>query len=48
MENVHIVFVNTKFVTYDNIRRRKFRPEYEHINIKMIFEINMDGNFTIK
>ena len=28
--------------------KEKIRPGYEHINVHMIFEINTNGDFTIK
>ena len=30
------------------MRELKFWPEYEHINVHIMFNTNMDGKFTIK
>ena len=48
MENVCIEFEDPGGVSPDDTRKGKIRPGYEHVNVHMIFEINMDGNFTRK
>ena len=30
------------------MRKGKVRPGYEHVNVHMIFDINIDGKFTRK
>ena len=46
MENFRIAFEKLDNVTPDEMRKGKNRPGYEHINVNMIFDINMDGKFT--
>ena len=48
MTNVSIAFEKLYGVTPDEIRKGKINPGYEHINVHMIFDINMDGKFTRK
>ena len=48
MKNVHIAFQNFDGVTPDEIRKWGIKPRYEHVNVRMIFDIKMDGKFTIK
>ena len=48
MTNFHIAFEKLDSVTPDDMRKGKIKPGYEHINIHMIFDINMDGKFTRK
>ena len=35
-------------VTTDETRKGNIKPGYEHVNVHMIFDIKMDGKFTIK
>ena len=44
--NVSITFDNLDGVTTDEMRKWKIKPGYEHVNVHMIFDINMDGKFT--
>ena len=46
--NVRIAFEKLYGVTTDETRKWKIKPEYEHVNINMIFDINMDGKYTRK
>ena len=46
MTNVRIVFENIYGVTPDDMRELKIKPGHEHVNVHMIFDINMDGKFT--
>ena len=48
MTNFLIVFENLGGVTPDEIRKGRINPGYENINVHMIFDIKMDGNFTRK
>ena len=48
MANVRIAFDKLDNVTPNEMRKRKIRPGYEHVNVHMIFDINMDIRFTIK
>ena len=48
MMNVRIAFENLDGVTPDKMRKGKIKPGYEHVNLHMIFDINMDGKFTRK
>ena len=48
MTNIRITFENLDGVTSDDIRKGKIRPECEHVNVHMIFDIKMDGKFTKK
>ena len=46
MTNIRIAFEKLDGVTPDEMRKGKIKPGYEHINVHMIFDINMDGKFT--
>ena len=46
MTNVCIAFDNIDGVTPDDMSKGKINPGYEHVNLHMIFDINMDGKFT--
>ena len=46
--NISLEFDKTDGVTPDEIREGKIRPGYEHVNVHIIFDINMDGKFTRK
>ena len=48
MANVCIEFDILDCVTPDDTRKRKISPAYEHVNVHMVFEINMDGKFNRK
>ena len=48
MPNVHIQFYKLDSVIPDEMRKGKIKPGYEHFNAHIIFDINMDGNFTRK
>ena len=48
MENVYISFEKLDGITPDGTRKGKTRPEYEHVNVHIIFDIKMDVNFTRK
>ena len=48
MANVCIAFEELDSVTPDEMRKGKIRPGYGHVNLHMIFDINMDGKFTRK
>ena len=48
MRNVRIEFEKLDGVTPDEIRKGEIKPKYEHANVHIIFEIKMDGKFTIK
>ena len=48
MANVHISFEEIYGVTTDATRKVNIWPGYEHVNVHMLFDINMDGNFTRK
>ena len=48
MANVHIKFDKLDVVTPGDTGKVKIRPEYEHVNVNMIFDINMYGKFTRK
>ena len=48
MTNIRIVFEKLDSVTPDEMRKGKIKPVYEHVNVHMIFDIKMDGNFTRK
>ena len=41
-------FENLDGVTPDEMRKVNIKPGYEHVNVHMIFYINMDGKFTRK
>ena len=46
--NVRIEFEKLDCVTPNDTRKGKIRPGYEHVNVNMIFDINMDVKFTRK
>ena len=46
MANVRIASDKLDGVTPDEMGRRKIRPGYEHANVHMVFEINVDDRFT--
>ena len=46
--NICIAFDKLDGVTPDKIRKGNIKPGYEHVSVHMIFDINMDGNFTRK
>ena len=48
MANVRIAFDKLDNVTPNEMRKRKIRPGYEHVNVHMIFDIKVDGKFTRK
>ena len=47
-KNRCIAFEKLDGATPDETRKRKIKPGYDHINVHMIFDINMDGKFTRK
>ena len=48
MAKVHISIEILDRVTPNETRKVKIRLEYEHVNLQMIYDINMDENITIK
>ena len=48
MENTCIEFEKLDGVIPDATRKGKIRTGYEHVNVKMLFDINMYGKFTIR
>ena len=46
--NVCIVFEKLDCGTPDDMKKWKIKPECEHVNVRIIFDINMDGKFTRK
>ena len=48
MTNVHDIFEKLNGFTSDKIRKGKIKPGYEHVKMKMIFDIKMAGKFTRK
>ena len=46
MTNVCIEFEKIDGVIPYDMKKRNICPGYEHINVHMIFDINMDRNFT--
>ena len=48
MERVSIWFEKIDGVSLDSMRKAKIRPGYDHVDIHVIFDINMGGKFTIK
>ena len=48
MTNVCTVFKNIDVVTPYEMRKVKIKTVYEHVNLHIIFDINMDGKFTKK
>ena len=45
---MNIEFWNVDSATPDDIRKGEIKPGYEHVNVHMIFDINMDWKFNIK
>ena len=48
MTNVRITIVKLDDITPYEIRKGKIKPGYEHVNVHMIFDSNMDGKFNRK
>ena len=48
MENIHIAFDKLDGITPKEMRKWKIRPVYEHVNVNLIFDINIDEKFTRK
>ena len=48
MTNLCIAFEKLDGVATDKVRKGKIDPGCEHVNMHMIFGINMNGNFTRK
>ena len=48
MANVRIAFDKLDNVTPNEMRKRKIRPGYEHVNVHMIFDMKVDGEFIRK
>ena len=48
MKNVRIAIAKLDGVTSDEMRKGKIKPGYEHVNVHIIFDINMVGKFNIK
>ena len=48
MTNVRIASEKLDGVSPDEMRKGGIKPEYEHVNMHMIFDIKMDGKFTRK
>ena len=48
MTKVSILFEKLDGVTPDEMRKGDINPGYEHVNVHMIIDINMDGKFIIK
>ena len=48
MTNVRITFEKFDGVTPYEMRKGNMKPGYEHVNVHMIFDINMYGKFTRK
>ena len=46
--NVCIAFEKLDGLTPNEMRKGKIKPGYEHINVHMIFDIKMGGEFTRK
>ena len=46
--NIRIAFEKIDGVTPDEMRKGKVKPGYEHVNVNIISNINMDGKFTRK
>ena len=47
MTNIRIAFEKLDDVTPNEMMKRENKPGYEHVNMHMIFDIKMDGKFTI-
>ena len=48
MTNFHISFEKLGSVTTYEMSKGKIKTGYDQVNVHMIFDINMDGNFTRK
>ena len=48
MTNTGISFEKLDGVTPDEMRKVNINPGYEHVNVHVIFDINMDRKFTRK
>ena len=48
MKNVCIAYEKLDGVTPDYTRKGNIKPGCDHVNVHMIFDINMDGKFTRK
>ena len=48
MMNVRIEFDKLDGITPDEMRKGKINTGYYHINVHMLFDINIDGKFTRK
>ena len=48
MTNIRIAFEKLDGVTHDDMSKEKINPVYEHVNVHMISDINMDGKFIRK
>ena len=48
MANVRISLEKLDGVTPNDTNKGEIRPIYDHINVHMVFYINMDGKFTRK
>ena len=48
MDNIRIKFKKPRIVTPYKMSKGNIIPGYRHIDINMIFYINMDGNFRRK
>ena len=48
MKNVRITFEKIDDVTTDEMRKVNIKSGYKHVNVHMIFCINMEGKFTRK
>ena len=46
--DIRISFENLDGVTPDEMRKVHIKPGYEHVNVHMIFDSNMDGKFNRK
>ena len=46
--NFRIAFEKLDGITPDEMRKGKIKPGYDHVNVHMVFDIKMDGKFTIK
>ena len=48
LKNRCIAFERLDGVTPDEMRKGKIKPGYEQVNVQIIFDINMDEEFTRK
>ena len=46
--NVRIEFEKLEGIIPDDMRKGEINPGYEHVNVRMVFDINMDGKFNRK